>query len=274
VAHAAIVHRCGRAPAKPARGQGDGVVNAVSAIHEGTYEAAATAAGSTVFTAGAVLTVRRFFGPGLAIGWGDNRYNLNNPSAVQSPVAGLACGNDFNLFLHGNGLVSSYGGLDAARNAPPVWLSNVTAISAGVHRMALRADGVVVVWGPFYEYFGSNGAPPGLNDVVAIAAGLYHCLALKRDGSVVAWNGNFDRYGETYVPEGLNGVVAIAAGGYHSVAVKADGTVVAWGRNDLGQCNVPAGLTKWWPSRLASVRHLPSDGMARWWFGDPMNASV
>lgn len=217
---------------------------AVSAVHEGTYEAAANAAGNTVFTAGAVLTVRRFFGPGLAIGWGDNRYNLDSSSAVQSPVVGLACGSDFNLFLHASGVVSSYGGLDAARYAPPAWLSNVTAISAGTHRMALRADGVVVVWGPFYEYYGLNGAPPGLSGVVAIAAGLYHCLALKRDGSVVAWNGNYDRFGETYVPEALNAVVAIAAGAYHSVAVKVDGTVLAWGRNDVGQCNVPAGLTE------------------------------
>lgn len=34
----------------------------------------------------------------------------------------------------------------------------------------------------------------------------------------------------------------LSAGEYHALVLKADGTVVAWGRNDQGQCNVPAGL--------------------------------
>jgi hypothetical protein len=37
-----------------------------------------------------------------------------------------------------------------------------------------------------------------------------------------------------------SGFVAVAAGGYHSLGRKSDGTVVAWGRNDYGQCDVPA----------------------------------
>jgi len=34
--------------------------------------------------------------------------------------------------------------------------------------------------------------------------------------------------------------MGIAGGWSHSLGVKSDGTVVAWGRNDSGQCNVPA----------------------------------
>jgi uncharacterized repeat protein (TIGR01451 family) len=83
--------------------------------------------------------------------------------------------------------------------------------------------------------------PAGLNDVVAIAAGLGHSLALKRDGTVVVWGDS--RLGQLRVPAGLNDVVAIAAGGFHSLALKRDGTVVAWGGNAVGQLDVPAGLS-------------------------------
>jgi alpha-tubulin suppressor-like RCC1 family protein len=41
----------------------------------------------------------------------------------------------------------------------------------------------------------------------------------------------------------LTNVVQIATGDYHGLALKRDGTVVAWGFNDVGQCNVPPGLT-------------------------------
>ena len=83
--------------------------------------------------------------------------------------------------------------------------------------------------------------PPGLNNVVAIAAGGYHSLALKYDGTVVAWGD--DSVGQTNVPAGLSNVVAVAAGGFHSLALKADGTLVTWGDNSAGQSSVPVGLT-------------------------------
>ena len=86
-----------------------------------------------------------------------------------------------------------------------------------------------------------TNVPPGLNNVVAIAAGGYHSLALKYDGTVVAWGD--DSVGQTNVPPGLSNVVAIAAGGFHSLALKADGTLVTWGDNSAGQSSVPVGLT-------------------------------
>ena len=34
--------------------------------------------------------------------------------------------------------------------------------------------------------------------------------------------------------------MAVAGGGDHSLGLKADGSIVAWGRNNHGQCDVPA----------------------------------
>src|SRR5205823_376760 len=80
--------------------------------------------------------------------------------------------------------------------------------------------------------------PPGLNNVVAIAAGGYHSLAVKNDGIVVAWGDNSQN--QCGAPPSLTGVVAVAGGGSHSLALKADGSVAAWGNAFSAQCDVPA----------------------------------
>ena len=49
--------------------------------------------------------------------------------------------------------------------------------------------------------------------------------------------------GQTNVPAGLSNVTAIATDYIHSLALKNDGTVVSWGVNWDGQTNVPAGLS-------------------------------
>jgi hypothetical protein len=109
----------------------------------------------------------------------------------------------------------------------------------------LRDDGSVAVWGD--NSFGQTNLPPGLSNVIAIAAGGNHSLALKTNGTVVAWGENTDANGafagQSVVPAGLSNVVAIAAGEFHSLAVKSDGTIVTWGDNSQGQCTAPAGLS-------------------------------
>jgi alpha-tubulin suppressor-like RCC1 family protein len=57
-----------------------------------------------------------------------------------------------------------------------------------------------VAWGD--NSYGQRNVPPGLSNVVAVAAGAYHSLALKADGTVVAWGDN--TYGQRNVPAGLN----------------------------------------------------------------------
>jgi alpha-tubulin suppressor-like RCC1 family protein len=80
----------------------------------------------------------------------------------------------------------------------PARLTNVVAISAGLHhKLALKADGHVVAWGGIGMESSTN-VPPGLSGVVAIAAGDNHNLALKSNGKVIAWGYNFE--GQTNVP--------------------------------------------------------------------------
>lgn len=98
--------------------------------------------------------------------------------------------------------------------------------------------GEVVAWGS--NTVGQVTVPPGLTNIVAIAAGNLHNLALRNDGTVVAWGDN--GMGQCNVPAGLADVVAIACGRSHSLALKSNGRVVAWGPID-GRIAVPSSLT-------------------------------
>jgi hypothetical protein len=128
--------------------------------------------------------------------------------------------------------------------------------------MVLKSNGTVAAWGYLY---GVESAPPGLSNVVAIAAGALYALALREDGTVIGWGQNF--YGEIIIPAGLSNVVAVSAGGPHSLALKSDGTVVGWGSNGYGEGIVPAGLSNvvsiaaGWFYNLA----LKSDGTVVGW---------
>lgn len=98
---------------------------------------------------------------------------------------------------------------------------------------------ILFAWGS--NDSGQTTIPPGLGEIVAMAAGGSHNLALRSDGTVAAWGLNDS--GQCDVPADLANVVAVEAGGGHSLAVTADGTVWAWGNNDSGQGAVPGDLT-------------------------------
>jgi len=204
--------------------------------------------------------------------------DLTNPSAI-------SVGEFHDLALREDGTVVAWGGLGGAE--VPVGLSNVIAISAGLGQsLAIRQDGTLVNWGesmelpngltnlvavtvcgsPAGEDFvlkrdgtvagwccqgrGDTPAapPPGLSNIVAIAAGNAHCLALRTDHTVVAWgdrnNGvNNPQFGQTDVPAGLTNVVAISACGNTSMALKGDGRIVVWGDNTHHQVDLAVGLS-------------------------------
>jgi alpha-tubulin suppressor-like RCC1 family protein len=175
-------------------------------------------------------------------------------------VTAIAAGPADSLSLTADGTVwawgdNSYGQLGTGTtlsSTVPVrvpGLSSITAISAGTrHSLALRADGTVWAWGD--NASGQLGAAitcatpatcqstvpvrvPGLNRMVAIAAGGFHNLALAADGTVWAWGDNINGQlgtGTTCSPSecpgpspapvrGLHGVLAIAAGDFYSLAL-------------------------------------------------------
>lgn len=173
--------------------------------------------------------------------------------------------------------VERSGRLNSSLLPVPTTLGPVVKVASSGHAVALQRDGTVVCWGA--SGGGRTAVPPGLSEVVdvaasaegslalrldgavwvwgifvpvppaainhdfrAIAAGAYHGVGLRRDGTVVCWGDN--THGQCNLPPGLTDVVAISAGAYHSLALKSDGTVVAWGRNDVGQATVPATFTK------------------------------
>src|SRR5262252_10154259 len=51
-----------------------------------------------------------------------------------------------------------------------------------------------------------------------------------------------DEIGQTDVPVGITNASAISAGYYHNLVLTSDGRVIAWGLNYDGQTNVPTGL--------------------------------
>jgi alpha-tubulin suppressor-like RCC1 family protein len=131
-------------------------------------------------------------------------------------------------------------------------LTNVTDIAAGsFHSLAVGGGGVVYTWG-LNDHgqlgLGDHGSGtnrnvptevPGVNEVVAVAAGPRHSFVLSRDGTVMAggWNDEGqlglgdtdDRYTFTVVA-GLRGVVDIDAGGNHTIAATVEGGLYTWGK--------------------------------------------
>jgi alpha-tubulin suppressor-like RCC1 family protein len=79
---------------------------------------------------------------------------------------------------------------------------------------------------------------PGVNEVVAVAAGSEHSFVLSRDGTFMACGlnndgqlglGDADDRDTFTVVVGLRGVVDIDAGDFHSIAVTAEGGLYTWG---------------------------------------------
>jgi phosphodiesterase/alkaline phosphatase D-like protein len=191
---------------------------------------------------------------GTVTGWGDNTFGETSIPGINNVVA-IAAGSNFGLALMADGTVTGWGGpsggggreqlpAGARANSPattiPPGLSNVVAIAAGTD-FSLALQVNGTVVGWGNDSFGATDIPPGLSNVTAIAAGNEFGLALVSGGTVVGWGDNLA--GETNIPAGLTNVVAIAAGSLHALALKSDGTVVGWGDNELGETTIPAGLT-------------------------------
>jgi alpha-tubulin suppressor-like RCC1 family protein len=137
----------------------------------------------------------------------------------------------------GGGLVAAWG--EPAPTLLPSGVTDIKALSASYHTLALRSDGTVLGWGS--NFFGEATIPAGLPEIRAVAAGGDFSVVLTATGEVVAWGAGYA--GQTNLPSGLGNVTAIAAGYHHALALLAGGTVVGWGDNSVGELSIPAGLT-------------------------------
>jgi alpha-tubulin suppressor-like RCC1 family protein len=130
-------------------------------------------------------------------------------------------------------------------------LTNVTDVAAGdYHRMAVVEGGAVYTWGCNHDGqlgLGDHGEGtqrnvptevPGVNEVVAVAAGPRNSFVLSRDGTVMACGdnhfgqlglGDTDDHDTFTVVTGLRDVADIDAGYMHSIAMTAEGGLYAWG---------------------------------------------
>ena len=110
------------------------------------------------------------------------------------------------------------------------------------------------------------GSPLRPGAVFWIAVVLLLCLAVSPAGaeSNVVAWGRNDS-GECNVPAGLI-ATQVTTGNDHSLALRPDGTVVAWGWNDYGQCNVPANLvaTQISAGTYKSVALRPDGTVVEW----------
>jgi alpha-tubulin suppressor-like RCC1 family protein len=131
-------------------------------------------------------------------------------------------------------------------------LSNVTDIVVGAaHSLAVVEAGSVYTWGRNIDGqlgLGDHGEGtgrnvptevPGVNEVVAVAAGSFHSFALSRDGTVMACGynirgqlglGDTDDRDTFTVVAALRGVVDLDAGRSHTIAVTVEGGLYTWGK--------------------------------------------
>jgi alpha-tubulin suppressor-like RCC1 family protein len=144
-------------------------------------------------------------------------------------VVAISGGEYHTVALRGDGSVLVWGnyGVDGAPGGYerpvdpfiPHDLTNIVAVAAGEsYSLALKADGTVRDWG-VDNGLDRIGVPPGLSNVIAVAASFACCFqlraALEFDGTLVAWR---DSSNLVSIQTGLTNAVALAAG-YSSLAV-------------------------------------------------------
>ena len=119
----------------------------------------------------------------------------------------------------------------------PVFLSGVTAISAGVmNTCAVKSDGSAYCWGQ--NTFGQLG----INSITGKSLPTQVCDIGTTDTSGTC--GGAGHY--------LTGVTSIATG-YHTCAVKSDGTTYCWGYNNRGQLGVGDATNRSVPVQVLGV---------------------
>jgi hypothetical protein len=143
---------------------------------------------------------------GTVTAWGHNGFGQTTvPASLGNNVVAIAGGGLHSLALKSDGTVAAWGWNHHGQATVPAGLRDVVAIAGGAeHSLALKSDGTVVGWGANdgwanndpncaiiggpceRKYTGQIDVPAGLNNVVAIAAGVFHSIALTAQNVVPA----------------------------------------------------------------------------------------
>jgi len=145
---------------------------------------------------------------GTVWSWGGSITHLNPPKPM--PISGVVFLSKFygNLMaLKADGTVWGSVDIMSGQQGIITGLNGVTAVAAGWHHdLALKSDGTVWAWGDNASGEIGNGKSgtgaqepkpvlvPGLNDVVAIGAGVDSSFAVTSNGALLAWGANY--YGQ------------------------------------------------------------------------------
>jgi len=114
--------------------------------------------------------------------WGGNPYGVTNVPCDLTNVVAIGAGPSawFCLAVKADGTVDNWEGLQL----PADW-TNVVAVSMSqILVMALRADHTVAAWGD--DSYGEYNIPPGLTNVIDVAAGYGHAVVLDPSGGVIS----------------------------------------------------------------------------------------
>jgi len=138
---------------------------------------------------------------GTVVAWGWNGVGQTDVPPGLSNVVAVNASGLHSLVLKADGTVTAWGFNDMGQATVPAGLGNIVAVAGGLeHNLALKSDGTVLGWGSngawangecqfigntncVREPAGQIDIPPGLSNVVAIAAGNFHSMALKIEGT-------------------------------------------------------------------------------------------
>lgn len=189
-----------------------------------------------------------------------NDWGITAPRVLGGLQLSQALRADGTLYLWGTGQPGPNAGISSTTPVAVNGLDAVVQLAGDLfsdHALVLRADGTVWAWGSNNMGQLGDGTQvdrptpvqvPGLNAVVAVAAGFWTSLALRTDGTVWSWGRDYFDSGSKLTPTlvpGLTGVTAIATDGTGAYAVKSDGTAWYWGSPSvLPQAFVPTQITE------------------------------
>src|SRR5260370_33128874 len=105
--------------------------------------------------------------------------------------------------------------------AVPPGVTDIGAMAGGQeHTIVLHGNGTVDAWGE--DFYGQCDLQPGLQNIVAIAAGTFNSYVLTApDGFVYGWGD--DTYGQVSQAFALYNVISISSLRNHGLALRADG---------------------------------------------------